>query len=382
MYPANPIHSYDVYWDDTLQYVEKAVVFLKDEFEPEGSNIWSINYMKWKLTDINPAGRGFLHVMMIDEKVIGTASLTMKRVILDGKEVLGAEIGDTYSSKEYRRIASPAKLSFLSSDPNAYINKSIFGRCISEITFRAEQVGIDFVYGTPNSNSYPGYTNRLSFSDLVEYKNWSMSRYSLDLYKTEKILFKILQLPFSIFKIFKDIVFKSFIKIFKRLHYIKIYEVMPPDNEIDQLWRRLKPNTGFSLIRDAKYWKHRYSDHPLHFYRIFSIKMDGNLIALVALRVKKEKHGHETGIISEWMHTNDINICSLLRILIYHKANCDIKKYNLWVKLHTKTFLSSLLNGFIPTSRVPIIFFQSSKFSRTRESFKKMLFFIGSSDNV
>ena len=53
------------------------------------------------------------------------------------------------------------------SDENNYINKSIFGRLAFESQKRAENKGIELIFGTPNKNAYPGWIKRLNYSEIT-----------------------------------------------------------------------------------------------------------------------------------------------------------------------------------------------------------------------
>jgi len=374
------IYSYDVNWDDDLKYAQKAVEFLEKDFNPNDYPMWSVNYLNWKLSNSNPAGKGFFHIMLCNDKVIGTASLTRKRLILDGKEILGGEIGDTYSSSKLRKIAKPKSLSFLDSNPSSYINKSIFGRCIAEITHRAERTGVDCIYGTPNKNSYPGYTSRLNFIDLKEYMNFSMSRYSLEYFST-----KLPKLIFASISILDKILFRS-ISLFSSRKESKnkliLEEVFPSDDQINILWETEKPHIGLSLIRDSLYWRHRYLKHPINNYKIISIRINNSLCGIIALRIIRDEYGFGTVMISEWLVKKEISFRVLLKSLIRFFDDNKIKKYNFWVQFSIKSFFYSIINGFVPTSRIPIIFFQSRNFVKIRKDIKDFKFFMGSSDNV
>ena len=98
--------TYDLIWDDKHEHLVKSVVFLQGEFgDPNTEPVWTTQSMQWKLRETNPAGHGLMHVALMDDTVIGTVTVIKKRVLVDGREIIGAEIGDTYSSTEYRRIA-------------------------------------------------------------------------------------------------------------------------------------------------------------------------------------------------------------------------------------------------------------------------------------
>jgi len=374
--------SYDVYWDDELIFLERAVDFLQEEFGKNGSPMWTVEYMQWKLSRKNPAGKGFLHVTVCNNKIIGTATLTKKRILVDGEEFIGGEVGDTYSSEKIRKLARPNTLSLLSANPSSYINKSIFGRCIAEITNRAKNAGIFYIYGTPNNNSYPGYTKRLNFIDIKGYKNWSMSKITINFamrkLKIPKYLHSVLN---SLGKIIACL-YSSASKLYSEDVKFEILDKIPDEKAINELWNKVKPKTGFSLIRDGIYWNYRYLSHPLNEYKILAFWDQNSLQGLLALKLSKDKNDENTAIISEWLCTKNINFGLLLRMMMNYFRGIEIQKYNLWVRMFSKEFYYALLNGFIPSVRVPIIFFKSKEISKIKDSANDICFFIGNSDNV
>ena len=162
--------------DDNLKYLDQSVLFLNSEFPSSlGELFWSTDYFKWKLTNINPAGAGFMSIALANESIVGTTTLTLKRILINGKEILGGEIGDCYSSISIRRKGVPLKISNFDTNPEAYINKSVFGRLAHETRLRAEKIGVSFIYGTPNSNAYPGWINNLGYTQV---QNINICNYS------------------------------------------------------------------------------------------------------------------------------------------------------------------------------------------------------------
>ena len=106
-----------------------------------------------------------------DDKIVGTATLTKKRAIYNSQELVVGEVGDTYTLSDIIRNGKPTSLSNLNSNPNSYVNRSVFGRLISETTHRASIDGVSIISGTPNKNSFAGYTKRLKFLNYKQYKN-------------------------------------------------------------------------------------------------------------------------------------------------------------------------------------------------------------------
>ena len=75
-------YLYDVYCDDNNIFLERAVDFLQREFGTDDPIIWTLDYMYWKLSELNPAGKGYLYVAIYNNKVIGTATLIKKRILM------------------------------------------------------------------------------------------------------------------------------------------------------------------------------------------------------------------------------------------------------------------------------------------------------------
>ena len=165
---------WDIIIADDLSKIGDAAKFLQSFYPPEIDTIWSEDYFRWKLGKQNPAGAGFMTLAICDNNVVGTTTITKKRLWINGKLIIGGEIGDTYTHPDFLRQGKPAALHKLTPDPEAYLNKSIFGRLVTETISRATNAGVSIIYGTPNANSMPGYTKRLNF---IEYKNYPNRNY-------------------------------------------------------------------------------------------------------------------------------------------------------------------------------------------------------------
>jgi len=83
------------------ELLAKSVSFLSG-FVPEGGDpIWSAEGFTWKLQQ-NPAGPGFMLCVVLGDEVVGTNSITLKRVWYRGRELLAGEAGDIYVSPKVR----------------------------------------------------------------------------------------------------------------------------------------------------------------------------------------------------------------------------------------------------------------------------------------
>lgn len=111
--------------------------------DPDGRRDHSGAYYHWKLQQ-NPAGRGYVSLAMDGERIVGTTTITRKFIYLRGQLVPAAEIGDTFTDPQYQRMG-------------------IFSSLVSATRERAVAAGVTLIYGTPNTNSLPGYERNLSF---------------------------------------------------------------------------------------------------------------------------------------------------------------------------------------------------------------------------
>ena len=380
----NPI---DMKWvsvsDDALKRVDQAAEFLQNEFCPDDSEpIWSGDYFRWKLGELNPAGGGYLSLAMINGSIVGTVSLTCKRMIINGAECLGGEVGDTFTSAKIRLRSTPKHLSLLDSDPKSFINRSIFGRLASEVRERAQADGIKIIYGTPNKNAYPGWVKRLGFFEFKEYYNRSFSR------PTTNFLAK----KYPKLRIFSPIFHRienSLISL-QKIGYLTQFKkriiidhAMPSASELDKFWKCRKPIKGFSLIRDAHYWHHRYIQHPLAEYTFFSFREHGALIGFVVTRQYNAAMGNRRYVsIAEWMLDESIPFGYVLNRVLNFYMKKDVDLINVWLGNTSKEASASTRSLFLPRPRVPIIFADNPEVNPILKMVDSFELPLGSCDSV
>lgn len=369
--------------DDKLLLADKTVAFLQSEFCPPGVDpMWSEDYLKWKLSNINPAGRGYLSVALYDNQVIGTVSLTRKRILINGTEYIGGEVGDTYSSSRSRRRIYCSSISKFEPNPESYINKTIFGRLASDVRARAEENGVTIIYGTPNSNAYPGWTKRLGYFDLIAYDNRSYVRPTVS-FITENIpSLKSLQVVLCA----TEALWLNIAKLLcvnKNVTRFNFQERTPSEEEIDSLWYKVKPAIGFSLVRDSAYWVHRYIKHPLATYEFLSIYENSQVVGLIVTRKLKTNAGKVIVYIMEWMM--NIEIIPLEYVLyqlidIYKNRHIDALSFYASDSLTKGKY--AFKNGVVKRNRVPIIFANTAGAQILKTMNNNFQFYIGSTDAV
>jgi len=364
---------------DDLQLMDKAVAFLQGEFCPADADpVWSVEYFRWKLGPGNPAGAGYVSLAMLDDKVVGIVSLTRKRLLVNGKPVAGGEVGDTYTSARVRRGARPAMPSTLDPDPASFVNRSIFGRLASDARARAESDGIRVIYGTPNANAYPGWTKRLGYFDFQAYANQSFSRPTWRMFIKR---YPGLALAKSVIRASENALISVHAALSRAANGGLVFGLQSPgEEEIEALWERVKPSEGFSLVRDGEYWRHRYLEHPLARYILFSVRRQEVLVGVVAIRLAAIAGGKPVLSIVEWMAEEDIPFGFLLPQILDTCKGWEIDSFNFWTNAAGQEAKSALQSLFVRRGRVPIIFGDTVEGRKVGMMKNSVYFYLGSAD--
>jgi len=365
--------------DDQLTHLHEVTNFLQSEFGPaEGPPMWTSDLMRWKLGPTNPAGCGFLSYAVVDGRVVGSATLTRKRALLNGQEIACGEVGDTYTAAFMRRTGTPVELSAINSDPGHFINKSIFGRLVSDVFARACSQGIQLVYGTPNQNSYPGYTKKLGYTELLLNPIHCFSRPTSYLIGQR---FPKLKLISCLLKFAEQPFLNITCMLLKLLNPgLSMSQVQPDDDAINALWDATKPDTGFSLIRDAAYWRYRYDENPLAKYDKFYFSKDGCLAGLVVCKKTGSPNSKQVFSLVEWMSLDKAAIgmmiaCAIQKGFAMHKPGV----INLWARDDQMLVRQLNYQLFLKRAKVPVIF-APTPLAPQMERLNDFCFAIGSSD--
>ena len=368
--------------DDSLSLMDKTATFLMGEFcSSDADPIWSADYFRWKLGSVNPAGAGYISLAIADDSVVGTLSITRKRLIIDGNECIGGELGDGYTSATWRQIGRPENLSQYDTNPNSYINKSIFGRLATETRARAEADGISIIYGTPNNNAYPRWIQRLGCFDLKRFTIKSFvhptSRVITSIYPKTRIIGGALK---SI-EAGSVVLLRNFNKIRCGRNWTIEAEV-PSLVELDEIWARLKPSIGFAFVRDAKYWRHRYQEHPLAKYIFFAVREYGKLCGIIVTRLYNSLNGKRHLAILEWMNDEQVSFSRVITEILYFFQDYEIDVFHCYAIESTKEASALKKSMFVPRSRIPVIFADTPMARSIQAKCRRFDFHLGSTDAV
>jgi hypothetical protein len=144
--------------------VDKAVDFFRENFPSDSKKQMESNFFKAKVADSNPNGQGYFTVALYDGEVVGTCTAVRKTLIHKNQLVHAVEIGDTFTSKNFRKSCKFLHLYPGTTSFDEYLNKSVFGRLATETLDRARADGVTYVYGTPNFQAKLSWLGRMNFA--------------------------------------------------------------------------------------------------------------------------------------------------------------------------------------------------------------------------
>jgi hypothetical protein len=255
---------------------------------------------------------------------------------------------------------------------------SIFGRLASDVRERAQADGVQVIYGTPNANAYPGWTKRLGYFDFQGYDNHSFSRPTWLMFIKR---YPALTLWSPIIRFGECALIKTHAALSRKINRDLVFEaLLPAEKEIEELWERIKPSSGFSLVRDGAYWRHRYFDHPLTKYFIFGVRCQGKLVAICALRLSTIGGGKTVLSVVEWMVEKKVPFSFLLTQILEVYKGWKIDSFNFWASAVGQEAQAARQSLFVRRNRVPIIF-SDNAVGREIGTFKDFFYFyLGSVD--
>lgn len=375
--------------DDELIHVKSVAEFLQKEFgSAEGDVAWSEDFLRWKLGYSNPAGKGYLAFAEFQGNVVGTMSLVLKRIWVNGQELIVGEIGDAFTHPDFLKpsMVRKARCATVNSEcdqTDDYFNKSIFGRLATQIRFRAHAEGITEIYGTPSNKSLPGFTKKLGyiFPDTpgIYARVVPSVEMILNQYKIAEPLGYPLFLFLKICRFFALFTVGNFPKKY-RVH--KLGEIV--DSDFDQLWLRVRNNYQLSLIKDSAWIRWRYQRNPLAEYDIFLLKEGDRIVGWVVLKKFIGKGGVKCLMVADWLLDIDESIAKCLIKDILRKKKYISDAIIIWSSENVPFAPWLRWATFLKRRKVNIIFHRDSEC--LLENFQcgkwQKAFTIGSSDNV
>jgi len=374
--------TWKTFFDKELLYEKKAIEFLKVEFGDQMNvDCWIDNYFSWKL-QAETQKPGYLHLGMIESKIVSTVSFSPKRILFNGIEYFGGELGDSYCSNQFLKMLRKIKPEQEMYTTNSYLNQSIFGRSAYEITQLALKEGSQFIYGTPNDTALPGWIKRLGYIKLESHEIYLFIRPTISFFVSKKFNNSIINsLASHLDRL--TVILKLRLGYFgiRRQEYSFLNKI-PTQIQLDKLWEKTRPQKGFTFIREYNYWYHRYLSHPSSRYKIISIMHGETFCGILVYYLKRIGINACNIYFLEWMLDNSISINAMFnKVILTEMQNSRIYKAFTYLNCQSNYYKSFRNSLFLKRKKVTIILYPTDISNSINQlSPKDFEFYLGSSD--
>ena len=326
----------------------KTVTFFKRDFPGNLTKEMTSDFFTSKLGSGNSNGTGYLTVAMFNDEVVGTCSATRKRLLVDREIVDVIEIGDTFTSPNFRKYCY-----FENEYPNVnktedYLNKSIFGRLATETLDRAKADGINYVYGTPNLQAKLSWLKRMNFklvNQCYTYRVSSASRLH-PIYNTSKIVSVLSKLYLKIANRFCELAIRDY-----SLNLIQNGEKLELkfDNSFNP------PADAISILNSTRWLESRFLENVDKKYEVVSItsKSDNRVSGYLFFLKQTRTDGFNLMILSKALFVSEK--MSHLK-LQFSRSSCeqffDYHNLSLWADSRLTNLSARFIYGFMSKKTV------------------------------
>jgi hypothetical protein len=363
--------------------VDRVATFFEKYFPGVFGGPCDPEIFRWKLGATNPAGSGILAVAVTDDdEIAGVMTATMKQMTVEGRPVLGAETGDTFTHPDFRRAGRAAELS-AGTTADHYLNRSVFGRLVDEVSRSLFDQNVELVYGTPNDQSLPGYCRRGGYevAPTASAQSWHcpLTRLFIDRFPAAT----------------GRVTAQAFDRIRQTLH-------RPPDspqemttiplrrdtptavfNKVDRIWDNVPSGQHISIVQDGAWIRHRYALHPSQPYDLHLLGETDQPEAFAVSRTITRSRGATSRCIAEWSQSlvaDPRRFGDLLARLIENTNDADT--VSAWTEQRPAMWIRMLRAGFVPVKPVPVVLGCNKLGRRTIDQAIPFPLPIGWSDNV
>jgi hypothetical protein len=286
------------------------------------------SFMCWKI-EKGPYGFGVLSLAKLSTsgEIVSSCSISPRRLWFQNSKILSGQIGDTFTAELYQR-------------------KGLFVDLVRSSCSKAESIGIRCIFGFPNSNSYPGYVNKLGFIEIQGLQlytftaiiNWkSIRKNSANAYSR---LFKLL-FRSKLLSCIAGVLIGVWREILKLLLTpSKLYNVRQEvslTSEFNDFWQRMENHLPIAIVRDSTYLNWRFLDNPYP-YKIWIIRKRDKIVGyFVTLTVFSEtKFLVKRSILADWLYDPNEGF-KIRRHLLHSALNCpDFKDSEFITSIHSR----------------------------------------------
>jgi len=275
----------------------KQLASFRAKFHKNPHRSISEDYFEWKLLK-NPYLKGHIYLESKDDKVVGVSSITPKKISVLGQTALAGELGDSFTSADYRR-------------------KGVFSRGMQAGIDYALEHGILVLYATPpyRSPTSLGLQKKLNCKICPSVSMRYMSKLLRPLKPFVKMALKaILKEKIRSSKRFDTLKKQVFNKYTYKtsnttdIQSVTVSSVGRFNDEIDGIWGHKR--YAFCMLRDRVYLNWRFFENP-DSYILLVAQRDNECLGYLAAKISRDK---KTAVICDYI-TRDDNML-IFRLLL------------------------------------------------------------------
>jgi len=322
----------------------------------------SADLFRWKIMD-NPVMPGIINLVKDNGRIISTTSITPKRLLLRRHEYQVAEIGDTYTDPSYQR-------------------QGLFALLINQSTQDALTKGINFIFGTPNNQSLPGYVKNAKYKIMqsinirslvipVDIKPYIQLRIGWLMGIYTAALFSTFMCGYSLIK-----------RITIKRGNFKIDESNELPHDWDNFWEKARMNYDFIFSRDRQSIEWRFFKNPEK-YNLLVLREESVIVGYVICRAiynRKSTTLYVVDFLTLPGHEESLEI--LLSRVLQDALRANVTKIGAWCVKASPYFRIFRRFGFLERSGLPLISYQNDFAREVEENCRNWHFTISDSDNI
>ena len=322
----------------------------------------SMEYFQWKIIE-NPVKLGVINLVRAPSGIGSVTSLTPKVLFFKGQALLSAEIGDTFTEPSYQR-------------------QGMFALLVNQTRVDGNRLGIDFIYGTPNDQSLPGYEKHADFKPIAGIKVHALN-FPVHIQRALQT-----RLPWFISSTV-GFLWTLFVQLwlwsqglFKARHRWRVEEVAALPDDWNSFWEDARSSSDFLLSREHEYLKWRYFRNPYR-YHVLIARRAGRICGYLVYRVVTDER-MPTLRIADYLSApgkEDV-LTSLLNCAVRAAIETGAVKVSAWCPASNPHFRQFRSYGFRAGREIPIICHQNTIARKIQQECQTWHFSLGDSDNV
>ena len=258
----------------------KGIIELHNLIHPKKLRI--LSRWEWEFL-CNPIRELFIHVAVINDKIISQNAILPLKINMSGEKILGGHSVDAMTHPNYMKRNIFSSLATM----NYKYSKEKGVNILFAFSNELAQTKVINKLGWHNLGTLPSLIKFISRKSLIQMEMSSI----LAIIKTlnpKKIIknrewIRILNGILKRFKILKSKSRNSY-HTYKNVKPIKIYQINNFDKRFDELWERIKIDLPISIWKDAEYLNWRYFSHPEINYVIFSAEENSELVGYIVIK--------------------------------------------------------------------------------------------------